>query len=123
MIIWVTGVLRRNVVGNWFFDNLHRSHLQSQVSLNFRVLLGTPVTQMIIFNQGIIYFLRNCLFMLLMLQNYKNRLQAQGIYLDFLDEPVDSLRRKREGTYASYIFGSGGKRVKVSTIILIIVLP
>ena len=51
-----------------------------------------------------------------MLQNYKNRLQAQGIYLDFLDEPVDSVRRKREGTYASYIFGSGGKRVKVSTI-------
>ena len=61
--------------------------------------------------------------MLLMLQNYKNRLQAQGIYLDFLDEPVDSLRRRREGTYASYIFGSGAKRVKASTIILIIVLP
>lgn len=46
-------------------------------------------------------------------KNYKNRLQAQGIYLDFLDEPVDSLRRKREGTYASYIFGSGDKRVKL----------
>ncbi|KAK2563697.1 hypothetical protein P5673_012678 [Acropora cervicornis] len=28
-------------------------------------------------------------------------------------KPVDSLRRKREGTYASYIFGSGGKRVKL----------
>ena len=123
MIICVTGVLRRTGVGNWFFDNLYRSHLQSQVSLNFRVLLRTPVTQVIIFNQGIISFLRNCLFMLLVLQNYKNRLQAQGIYLDFLDEPVDSLRRKREGTYASYIFGSDGKRVKVSTIILIIVLP
>ena len=30
-IIWVTGVLRRNVVGDWCFDNLCQSHLHSQV--------------------------------------------------------------------------------------------
>lgn len=46
-------------------------------------------------------------------QHYRDRLQAQGIYLDFLDEPAESLRRRREGTYASYSFGSGSKRVKV----------
>ena len=30
MVIWVIGVLRRTVVGDWRFDNLSRSHLQSQ---------------------------------------------------------------------------------------------
>jgi len=33
MIIWVTGVLRMAVVGNWRFDNLCRSHLQSDLTL------------------------------------------------------------------------------------------
>ena len=49
----------------------------------------------------------------LKLQHYKDRLQAQGIYLDFLDEPIESLRRKREGVYASYIYGNSNKKVKV----------
>ena len=49
----------------------------------------------------------------LQFQHYKDRLQAQGIYLDFLDEPIESLRRKREGAYASYIYGHGNKKVKV----------
>lgn len=49
----------------------------------------------------------------LQLQHYKDRLQAQGIYLDFLDEPMESLRRKREGAFASYIYGHGNKKVKV----------
>ena len=31
LIIWVIGVLRRTVVGDWLFDNLCGSHLQSQV--------------------------------------------------------------------------------------------
>lgn len=32
MVIWVIGVLRRTVVGDWRFDNLSRSHLQSNNS-------------------------------------------------------------------------------------------
>ena len=35
------------------------------------------------------------------------------MFLDFLDEPLDSIRRKREGTFASYLFGSGNQSVKV----------
>ena len=31
-IIWVIGVLRRTVVSDWRFDNLCRSHLQTQVA-------------------------------------------------------------------------------------------
>ncbi|KAJ7377359.1 hypothetical protein OS493_029718 [Desmophyllum pertusum] len=46
-------------------------------------------------------------------KHYKDRLQAQGVYLDFLDEPAESLRRRREGAYASYSYGSGSKRVKI----------
>ena len=46
-------------------------------------------------------------------QSYQDRLQSQNIYLDFLDEPTDSIRRRREGTYVSYSYGPPGKRVKV----------
>ncbi|XP_020628334.1 uncharacterized protein LOC110065523 isoform X2 [Orbicella faveolata] len=46
-------------------------------------------------------------------KHYGDRLQAQGIYLDFLDEPTESLRRRREGAYVSYSFGSGSKSVKL----------
>ncbi len=49
-------------------------------------------------------------------QSFKNRLQTQDIFLDFLDEPLDSLRRRREGMYASYTFGHGDKAVKVINI-------
>ena len=56
-IIWVIGVLRRTVVSDWRFDNLCGSHLQSQYltlkSLT-TVLLRTPITQMIFFNQGML---------------------------------------------------------------------
>ena len=38
MITWVTGVLRMAVVGDWRFDNLSRSHLQS--ALTVAVLKG-----------------------------------------------------------------------------------
>mgnify|MGYP007058637632 CR=1 FL=1 len=59
-IIWVTGILRRTVAGDWRFDNLCRGHLQSQdvfstgcwnVSHQTTVLLKTPVTEVIFFNQ------------------------------------------------------------------------
>ena len=61
-IIWVIGVLRRTVVSDWRSDNLCGSHLQSQVfphRLSKRqslttVLLRTPITQMIFFNQGML---------------------------------------------------------------------
>lgn len=46
-------------------------------------------------------------------KHYKDRLQAQGVYLDFLDEPAESIRRKREGTYVSYSFGTGDKSIKL----------
>jgi len=36
------------------------------------------------------------------------------MFLDFLNEPKDSWRRKREGVYASYSYGVPGKIVKVS---------
>lgn len=80
MSIWVTGVLRRAVVGAWYFDNQGGCHLQSQVTLKSQVsvkspvrvkwlfasrhrlskhqsattvLVSSPVTQMITANQGI----------------------------------------------------------------------
>ncbi len=39
--------------------------------------------------------------------------QSQAAFLDFLDEPPDSPRRKQAGVYAGYDFGSGDRRVKV----------
>ena len=39
----------------------------------------------------------------------------QRLMLDFLDEPLDSPRRKQAGVYASYTFGPSNKRVKVKT--------
>ena len=39
---------------------------------------------------------------------------AQIEYLDFLDEPQDSIRRKRKGVYISYEFGKEiGKKIKI----------
>ncbi|CAI9115336.1 OLC1v1016217C1 [Oldenlandia corymbosa var. corymbosa] len=37
----------------------------------------------------------------------------QRLLLDFLDEPLDSPRRKQAGVYASYTFGPKGRQVKV----------
>jgi alkaline phosphatase D len=45
--------------------------------------------------------------------NYVMRIQSQKLFLDFMDEPADSPRRKREGVYDSYLFGPIGKRVQV----------
>ena len=44
---------------------------------------------------------------------YPKRVESQAALLDFLDEPTDSPRRQRRGTYESYEFGSGNERVKV----------
>lgn len=38
---------------------------------------------------------------------------SQSLLLDFLDEDEDSPRRKQAGVYASYMFGPGGKQIKV----------
>ena len=38
---------------------------------------------------------------------------SQEKFLDFLDEPKDSPRRKRKGLYGSYLLGTGEMRVKV----------
>ena len=39
---------------------------------------------------------------------------AQRVFLDFLDEPADSPRRKQEGVYAAYTFGeTEGRRVQL----------
>ncbi|KAK3733570.1 hypothetical protein QZH41_014821, partial [Actinostola sp. cb2023] len=46
-------------------------------------------------------------------KHHRDRLQSQGIFLDFLNDPIDSIRRDREGVYASYLFGHGDKTVKV----------
>ena len=84
MIIWVTEVLRRTVVGEWCFDRLCGNHLKSQVKMwpphKFRwfplkwryllhrlsrrcqqqlVLLKTAVTKMIIFDQSMLLLSSN----------------------------------------------------------------
>ena len=46
-------------------------------------------------------------------KSFKYRLQSQKVFLDFVDEPLDSVRRWREGIYASYMYGGGERRVKV----------
>jgi len=44
---------------------------------------------------------------------FQSKTITQSEFLDFLDEPPTSPRRKREGIYASYAFGPIGKQVKV----------
>lgn len=39
--------------------------------------------------------------------------QSQQVFLDFLDVPKDSIRRKREGVYHSRVYGPIGKRVQI----------
>ena len=34
-------------------------------------------------------------------KSFKYRLQSQKLFLDFLDEPIDSVRRQREGEMMS----------------------
>ncbi|TMW63409.1 hypothetical protein Poli38472_002350 [Pythium oligandrum] len=45
-------------------------------------------------------------------KGYSYREESQQIFLDYMNEPADSPRRKQEGVYASYTVGSGEKTVK-----------
>jgi len=46
-------------------------------------------------------------------RSYSKKAESQQLFLDFLDEPADSVRRKQQGVYASYLFGESGKQIKV----------
>ena len=46
-------------------------------------------------------------------REYPFKKESQQLFLDFLNEPADSLRRKREGVYASYLYGPVGQRVQI----------
>jgi alkaline phosphatase D len=43
----------------------------------------------------------------------RNKVESQRLLLDFLDEPLESLRRKQAGVFASYTFGPPGRRLKI----------
>ncbi|GAB9463132.1 hypothetical protein Gpo141_00000605 [Globisporangium polare] len=45
-------------------------------------------------------------------KGYSNRVDSQKIFLDFMNEPADSPRRKQEGIYTSYTVGAGDQTVK-----------
>ena len=45
--------------------------------------------------------------------SYSMRQESQQVFLDFFDEPKDSVRRTRPGIYTSYSFGSKGKTVQI----------
>ena len=45
--------------------------------------------------------------------NYVMKVESQKQFLDFVDEPADSPRRKREGIYDARMFGPAGQRVQV----------
>ncbi|XP_068648042.1 uncharacterized protein [Aristolochia californica] len=46
-------------------------------------------------------------------KEFKNKAINQRLMLDFLDEAPESPRRKQEGVYTSYMFGSEGKQIKI----------
>lgn len=41
------------------------------------------------------------------------KIENQKLLLDFLEEPLESPRRTREGVYTTYEFGDEGKRIKI----------
>ncbi len=45
--------------------------------------------------------------------DYPDKKLSQQYALDFLEEPIHSLRRKQEGLYTSYEFGELGKKIKI----------
>jgi alkaline phosphatase D len=45
--------------------------------------------------------------------SYPKKAESEQLYLNFLDEPNDSPRRKQNGVYDSYMFGEPGKQTKV----------
>lgn len=46
-------------------------------------------------------------------RHYIKKAESQQLFLDFIDEPKDSPRRKQDGVYASYRYGNPGKQIKV----------
>jgi len=44
---------------------------------------------------------------------YSQRVESKEVFLNFLDEPKDSVRYQRQGVYASYSFGPPSKKVKI----------
>jgi alkaline phosphatase D len=46
-------------------------------------------------------------------KHYLQKAESQQLFLDFIDEPKDSPRRKQEGVYASYVYGKPGHRIKI----------
>jgi alkaline phosphatase D len=48
---------------------------------------------------------------------YTDKITSQKLILDFLDEPAESERRKREGLYTSFEFGDSSVKNKVKLII------
>ena len=44
---------------------------------------------------------------------YPMKHESQRLFLDFMDEPADSPRRRREGVYDAQVFGPPGQRVQV----------
>jgi alkaline phosphatase D len=45
--------------------------------------------------------------------SYPHKAESQQLFLNFIEEPEDSPRRKQRGIYASYVYGEPGKQVKV----------
>lgn len=43
---------------------------------------------------------------------FSGKFKSQQLFLDFIEEPLHSARRKRKGIYTSYTFGKGDKKVK-----------
>jgi len=46
-------------------------------------------------------------------KSYSKKVESEKIFLDFFNEPKDSVRRQREGVYFSYSFGEKGKVVQI----------
>ncbi|HYE99373.1 MAG TPA: alkaline phosphatase D family protein [Planctomycetota bacterium] len=46
-------------------------------------------------------------------RDYPRRVESQREFLDWLDEPADSPRRRREGVYDARTFGPEGRRIQV----------
>jgi len=48
-------------------------------------------------------------------KEFDRKVINQKLMLDFLNEPLDSPRRKQAGVYASYTYGPSNRKVKVLT--------
>ncbi len=46
-------------------------------------------------------------------KNYPIKASSQQLFLDFMQEPQDSLRRQQQGIYTSYTYGAGSSQVKM----------